>query len=107
MTIQEHERRQRQRRPYHRKSLTKKEREQRKRERADERRQLQSKAFERGHVVVYPLRDWCRMRGVSIATARRLAEAGRVKLTQLSTRRLGVRSDHDLEYLNICLRDGA
>jgi hypothetical protein len=59
------------------------------------------------HIVVYPFLDWCKMRGISVATGRRLAAAGRVKLTQLSERRIGVRSDHDQEYLDNCLRDSA
>ena len=56
------------------------------------------------HPVVYPFLDWCKMRGFSIATGRRLITAGRVKVTQLSARRIGIRSDHDREYLNSCLR---
>jgi hypothetical protein len=99
MTVREHERRARRRNHAQRKTAEEK-REQRKRE-------LQHAALERGHVVVYSLREWAEMRSLSLPTARRLAAAGRVKLTYLSTRRVGVRSDHDQEYLDSCLRDGA
>jgi hypothetical protein len=37
---------------------------------------------------------------------RRLVLAGKLKLTHLSERRRGVRSDHDQEYLDACVRDG-
>jgi hypothetical protein len=53
-------------------------------------------------VIVYPFRQWCAMRGVSISTGRRLAAAGKIRLTRLSERVLGVRSDDDLAYLNSC-----
>jgi len=58
-------------------------------------------------LLVYPFLDWCVMRGLSVATGRRLIAAGRVKVTQLSERRIGIRSDHDREYLDSCLRDSA
>jgi predicted site-specific integrase-resolvase len=54
-------------------------------------------------LIVYPFLDWCKMRGFSIATGRRLIAAGKVKVTRLSTRRIGIRSDHDREYLDSCL----
>jgi predicted site-specific integrase-resolvase len=53
-------------------------------------------------IVVYTLPEWCKLRKVSKATARRLNKAGRLKFTKLSERRIGVRSDHDLEYLDSC-----
>jgi hypothetical protein len=102
MTIREHERRARRRNHAQLKTETEEKREQRKRE-----RELQRGALERGRVIVYSLREWAEMRNISLATARRLVAAGRVKLTYLSTRRVGVRSDHDLEYLDSCIRDGA
>jgi hypothetical protein len=67
-----------------------------------ERRQAQRNASHRSPIIVYPFKDWCKMRGISIATARRLAAAGRVKITHLSERCIGVRSDHDQEYLDSC-----
>jgi predicted site-specific integrase-resolvase len=70
--------------------------------REQERRQRQHNPL-----VVYPFLDWCKMRGISVATGRRVIAAGRVKVTQLSERRMGIRSDHDQEYLDSCLRDSA
>jgi hypothetical protein len=58
-------------------------------------------------LIVYPFLEWCQMRGFSVSTGRRLIEAGKVKVTQISTRRIGIRSDHDREYLDACLRDGS
>jgi hypothetical protein len=56
---------------------------------------------------VIPFLEWCRLRGISESTGRRLIRAGKVKITDLSARRIGVREDHDREYLESCLRGGA
>jgi len=56
---------------------------------------------------VIPFNEWCADKGFSRATGRRLVAAGKVKVTQLSPRRIGVREDHDREYLDSCVRDGA
>jgi hypothetical protein len=58
-------------------------------------------------VPVLPFLKWCELRGISHATGRRLVREGKVKITQLSRRRIGVRADHDAEYLDACLRNGA
>jgi predicted site-specific integrase-resolvase len=58
------------------------------------------------YVIPFP-REWASIRGVSVATALRLAKAGKVKVTHMSERKRGVRSDHDQEYLDSCLRDSA
>jgi hypothetical protein len=52
---------------------------------------------------VIPWLEWCKLRGISLSTAERLARAGKVKVTYLSERRKGVREDHDREYLDSCL----
>jgi hypothetical protein len=46
------------------------------------------------------------LRGFSTATGRRLVAAGRVKVTRLSERRIGIRSDHDQEYLDSRIEGG-
>jgi hypothetical protein len=56
----------------------------------------------RGPITVYSLAQWCEMRGLSMATARRLNADGKLKFTKLSERRIGIRSDHDQEYLDAC-----
>ena len=53
-------------------------------------------------VVVYPFKEWCLIRGISEPTGRRLIRAGKVRVTRLSKRRVGIRSDHDAEYLDAC-----
>ena len=56
--------------------------------------------------VVFPFAEWCVLRGFSTATGRRLVAAGRVKVTRLSERRIGIRSDHDQEYLDSRIEGG-
>jgi hypothetical protein len=53
-------------------------------------------------IVVYTLDEWCKMRKVSKATAKRLIAAGKIKATHLSERRVVIRSDHDQEFLDRC-----
>ena len=50
---------------------------------------------------------WCSLRGLSKATGRRVIKAGKVKVTQMSERRIGIREDHDREYLDNCVRDAS
>jgi hypothetical protein len=81
-------------------------RERRKEQRRQEMLQAQASAPPAFPVVI-PFEQWCQLVGCSIQTGRRLAQAGKVKITQLSGRRIGVRSDHHLEYLNACARGSA
>jgi hypothetical protein len=55
--------------------------------------------------TVMPFKTWCKLRGISEQTGRRLIAAGKVKVTNLSRRRIGIRSDHDQEYLDSCIRE--
>jgi predicted site-specific integrase-resolvase len=64
-----------------------------------------SKTHQDRPIVVYPFTEWCQIRGISPATGRRLIADGKVRVTQLSERRIGIRSDHDREYLDSCVRD--
>jgi hypothetical protein len=64
-------------------------------------RRAQQRAQSTG-VVVYPFKEWCLIRGISEPTGRRLIRAGKVRVTRLSKRRVGIRSDHDAEYLDAC-----
>jgi hypothetical protein len=56
---------------------------------------------------VIPWLEWVKLRGISLSTAERLARSGKIRVVYLSPRRKGVREDHDQEYLDSCLRDGA
>jgi hypothetical protein len=81
--------------------------EQEKARREEQRRQevLQARASAPpGFPIVIPFMEWCRLRGISKQTGVRLVRKGRVKVTQLSGPRLGIRSDHDREYLDSCAR---
>jgi hypothetical protein len=42
--------------------------------------------------------EWCQLNSFSIATGRRLIKAGKVKVTRLSPRRIGIRADHNAEF---------
>jgi hypothetical protein len=52
---------------------------------------------------IIPWEEWLELRRISDGTGRRLRKAGKVKVTQLSPRRIGVREDHDREFLESCL----
>jgi hypothetical protein len=69
---------------------------------------LPSRASGRNHspIIVYPFNEWVKLRGISVATGRRIIADGRVKVTRLSARRIGIRSDHDQEYLDSCIEGG-
>jgi len=54
---------------------------------------------------IIPMAQWCELRGVSRWTAARLAKAGKLKITEMSPRLIGVREDHDREYLDSCVRN--
>jgi hypothetical protein len=83
--------------------MTSREAEHRQRQREESERQReasQRSPFPR----VIPWLEWVKLRGISASTAERLKRTGRVKITQLSPRRIGVREDHDREYLDSCVR---
>src|SRR5262245_23997352 len=108
MSIRESERRARQRRRNHAQlKETKEERALRLKEAHKQRARQRAQAAQDGALVVYPFEEWCILRSLSKPQGRRVIESGRVKVTQLSERRFGIRSDHDREYLDSCLRDGA
>jgi hypothetical protein len=88
MSLQEHQRRQRQRAA----SLANPE---------------QSAPIRSPFQRVKPLAAWCRDKGFSLSTGRRLVKAGKVKLTYLSPRRVGVSEADDAAYMEACARDSA
>lgn len=51
---------------------------------------------------VIPFKEWCALNSISQATGRRLIAAGKVRVTRLSERRIGIREDHNAEF-----QDGA
>jgi predicted site-specific integrase-resolvase len=71
-------------------------------------REAERRQRQREHPIlrVIPFIEWCELRGISPSTGRRLVHTGKVKITQLSVRRIGVREDHDQQYLDSCARGG-
>jgi hypothetical protein len=67
-------------------------------ERERRRRALQNAAAHSVSVTI-PFKDWCRIRGFSYSTGRRLLAAGRVQVRHLSKRLLGVTSEADAAFL--------
>jgi hypothetical protein len=54
---------------------------------------------------VIPFKTWCELRGFSERTGRRLIESGDGPIiTQLTDRLIGVREDHDLQWLETRVR---
>jgi predicted site-specific integrase-resolvase len=47
---------------------------------------------------VLRFKDWCELNGISQDTGRRLIAAGKVKITQISDHRIGIREDHNEEF---------
>jgi predicted site-specific integrase-resolvase len=72
-----------------------------------ERRRRQRADSPANPIRVIPFLDWCALCGFSKATGERIIKAGKVKVTDLSPRRRGIREDHHAEYLESCRRDGA
>jgi predicted site-specific integrase-resolvase len=55
---------------------------------------------------VLSFREWCELNNISPDTGRRIIAAGKIKVTQLSDRRIGIREDHAAEYQAACVRGG-
>jgi hypothetical protein len=72
-----------------------------------ERRQRQREPSYRPLYRVIPFLEWCELNGFSRATGQRLIRTGRVKVTRLSQRRIGIREDHNAEFQDSCIRGGA
>jgi hypothetical protein len=48
--------------------------------------------------------DWCALNNISEATGRRIIQAGNVRVTQLSERRMGIGEDDNADYQSGCTR---
>ena len=70
-----------------------------------ERRQRQRQSSHRSQRIL-TFRAWCQLNGISEATGRRLIRAGKVRVTQLSERRIGIGEDDNAEYQAACARGG-
>ena len=55
---------------------------------------------------VLTFKQWIEKNGLSDRTGRRILKSGNgPKITRLSERRVGIRTDHDLAWLESCARD--
>ena len=72
-----------------------------------ERPERQRQTSHRPPYRVIPFLDWCKLNGFSRATGQRIINSGRVKVTYLSERRIGIREDHNAEFQDSCIRGGA
>jgi len=55
---------------------------------------------------IIPFKDWCRLNGISESTGRRIIAAGKVKVTQLSERRIGIGELDNADFQARCARGG-
>ena len=71
-------------------------------ERARRRRQAEPKPSVPGFERVLPFPDWCKLKGFSIQTGKRLRAAGKVRVVHLTATRIGVTASADAEYMKSC-----
>jgi len=69
-----------------------------------ERRQRQRESSHRTSQRILSFKDWCILNSISESTGRRLIRAGKVRVTRLSERRIGV---SELDNANYQARGGA
>ena len=55
-----------------------------------------------GFQRVMPFADWCRTKGFSVNTGKRLRKAGKIRVVQLSPGRVGVTESADAEFMRSC-----
>jgi hypothetical protein len=55
-----------------------------------------------GFERVVPFPDWCKLKGFSIQTGKRLRKAGKVRVVYLSATRIGVTESADREFMKSC-----
>jgi hypothetical protein len=55
-----------------------------------------------GFERVLPFADWCRLKGFSVNTGKRLRKAGKVRVVRLSSTRVGVSESADREFMKSC-----
>jgi hypothetical protein len=63
-----------------------------------ERRRHQRKEYRRKSQRVLSFKDWCSLNNISEATGRRLIRAGKVRVIQLSERRIGVGEEDNADF---------
>ena len=72
-----------------------------------ERRQRQRDESRRTSQKILSFKDWCQLNSISEATGRRLIRAGKVRVTRLSERRIGIGEDDNADFQAACAQGGA
>jgi hypothetical protein len=72
-----------------------------------ERRQRPRKESHRTSQRILTFKQWCVLNSISEATGRRLIRAGKVRITRLSERRIGIGEDDNAEFQQRCAQRGA
>jgi hypothetical protein len=62
------------------------------------RRNRQRAELPRKSQRILSFKDWCRLNSISESTGRRIIAAGKVRVTQLSERRIGIGEYDNAEY---------
>ena len=60
--------------------------------------------FSRKSQRILSFKDWCRLNSISESTGRRIIAAGKVRVTQLSERRIGVGEEDNADFQSRCAR---
>jgi predicted site-specific integrase-resolvase len=67
-------------------------------------RRERRKEFARKSQRILSFKDWCRLNSISESTGRRIIAAGKVRVTQLSERRIGVGEEDNADFQARCAR---
>ena len=69
-----------------------------------ERRNRQRTESPRKSQRILSFKEWCRLNSISESTGRRIIAAGKVRVTQLSERRIGVGEEDNADFQARCAR---
>jgi hypothetical protein len=72
-----------------------------------ERRQRQREESGRTSQRILSFKAWCALNGFSESTGRRIIAAGKVRVTQLSERRIGIGELDNADFQAACVRASA
>jgi hypothetical protein len=72
-----------------------------------ERRQRQRAQSHRTSQRILTFKAWIELNGISESTGRRLIRAGKVKVTRLSERRIGISESANADFQAACAEGGA
>ena len=56
---------------------------------------------------ILSFKQWCQLNSISESTGRRIIRAGKVRVVQLSPRRIGIGEDDNAAFQAACARGGA